>query len=167
MLHKKWESTGYAWELQLVDPASGELRGLIPVPGSPTLVRLIGWSADGDPVIVTYEGPYEAMYGGPGNVILSGFEGTVGVARLSRGQAHILVQPNDRINFIDATEELLADPRTRPGDPPWALPPFDRGTASILSLLISVAVPVAAWVLVNRRPRDVAPTATHSDVSPA
>ena len=158
LLHKKSKSAGYAWELHLVDPADGTLRGLIPVPGSPTLVRLIGWSDDGDPVIVTYEGPYEAMYGGPGDVILSGFEGTVGVARLSRGQAHVLVQPNDRINFIDVAELLLADPRTRPGDPPWAPPPFDR-TVSILCLVITGAVLVVAWVLINRRPLPAGPPA--------
>jgi len=166
LLHKTWKKpAGYAWELQLVDPADGTLRGVIPVPGSPTVVRLIGWSEDDDPVVVTYEGPYDAMHFGPGDVILSGFDGTVGVARLSRGQARVLVHPDDRINFIDVAEDLLADPRTRPGDPPWALPPFDRVAAS-LCLLTTVAVLVAAWVLVNRRPRTgVTPTAAGPDRS--
>jgi hypothetical protein len=159
LLHKKWKSAGYAWELHLVDPADGTLRGLIPVPGSPTVVWLIGWSSDGDPVIVTYEGPYDAMHGGPGGVILSGFDGTVGVARLSDGRAHLLVQPHDRINFIDVTEDLLADPRTRPGDPPWAMPPFERTTVSILCLLVTIAALVTAWVLVNRQPPPASPPA--------
>lgn len=164
LLHKKWKSVGRgeprvvqpAWELHLVDPTDGTLRGLIPVPGSPTVVRLIGWSEGGDPVVVTYEGPYDAMHGGPGDVILSGFDGTVGVARLSNGQAHVLVHPHDRINFIDVAEALLTDPRTRPGDPPWALPPFDR-VAATLCLLITAAVLVAAWMRVNQRQSPAVP----------
>lgn len=69
---------------------------------------------------------------------------------LTGGQTRTLVHPANRINFIDVAEQLLADPRTRPGNPPWALPPFDRGTAS-LCLLITAAVLVTVWVLVHRR----------------
>lgn len=148
LLHKRHQSEGYTWELQLVDPTDGALRRVIPVPGSPTLIRLIGWS-QGDTVVVIDHGPYSAL-DSPSNVIVSGYDGTVSVAWLTGGQTRTLVHPANRINFIDVAEQLLADPRTRPGNPPWALPPFDRGTAS-LCLLITAAVLVTVWVLVHRR----------------
>jgi hypothetical protein len=119
-----FESDRYRWQLRLVDPASGALRGtrslpaaLAPAPG-PGLVRLIGWSG-GDPVVVVYSGGRNrAGIMGFGYVNTTDFDGTVGV--------HLgvlpLVQPVEGVVAIDVAENLLADPRTRPGDPPWSLP---------------------------------------------
>jgi hypothetical protein len=155
LLHHVTSSNGRTWQLRLVDPATGAPRATIPAMRDQTVVRLIGWR-DEDPVVVGYDGPYSALYL-PGQVIISGFEGTVGVYLLSGGQPQVLVQPVEGISFIDVAEDLVADPRTRPGDPPWRLPWSDQWWP-LLGLLPAVGLAIYIWAQA-RRQRSLTPRA--------
>jgi hypothetical protein len=116
-------SNGRQWRLLLVDPATGVQRGALRGMSDQVTVRLIGWS-DNDPVVVGYDGPYSAMSGAPGDVIFGGFEGTVGVYVVTERGARTIVEPVEGISHIDVAENLLASPRSRPGDPPWTFSPW-------------------------------------------
>ncbi len=146
LLHRVTASNGRAWEFRMVDPATGSERAVRPAMRDQTVVRLIGWSGD-DPVVVGYNGTYSAMAGVPGDVISPGFDGTVGVYLLSDHGPRTLLHPVDEISFIDVAEALLADPQTRPGDPPWrlGLPVPPEWLTTIVAVLL-----VGAWVLASR-----------------
>jgi hypothetical protein len=116
-----------------------------------TVIRLIGWSGT-DPVVVGYDGPYYAMGVAPGDVIISGFEGTVGVYLLAGGNVRTLVAPTDRVSFIDVTPALLAAPNSRPGDPPFSVPLSDPAIVVLSGLLVLVLAIVGGTLLrTNRR----------------
>lgn len=168
LLRQTWDGIGYRWRLRWVDPTTGAPRGTTLVPDGWDLVRLIGWSGQ-DPVVVGYQGAGGGvMCCGSNTVLWSGFDGTVGVYLLADGSTRELVQPNGRINFIDVMEEALADPQTRPGDPPWALPPSNRWVP-IFGLLViawAIGIVIAAWLRARRSPPPtVSPPAAGPDRS--
>jgi len=154
LLQKTWRSSGNSSELHLelglVDPTTGAVRATVPVAGNHSVIRLIGWSG-GDPVVVGYEGPYSAL-DAAGQVVISGFDGTVGVYVISGAETRALVQPVEGISFIDVTEELLADPRSRSGDPPWTLPLPDLWIP-LSGLLVVAGLVVGGWALGRRNRR--------------
>jgi hypothetical protein len=150
LVHRDWQAPGRRWELVLVDPETGEHRSTIASLRDQALMRLVGWSGT-DPVVVSYDGgDCPVMHGGPGDVL--GYrEATclVGIHLLLQGGGErVLVQPTAGVHHIDAAQTVLANPITRPGDPPWTVPAW--GTPVALVALLAAAV-LVVWAVRRRR----------------